>query len=66
MKVYDTKRMPLGDALRVVEQIALGRYGAQQQEETEVEKFKKEVSKEFDLPRFPNLEEGLRTIKGLL
>ena len=51
MKVYDKKRMPLNDALRVVAQIALGREGAEDVEETEVEQFKRKVSEEFDLPR---------------
>jgi hypothetical protein len=49
MKVYDTKRLPLSDSLRLIEQIALGREGAQDAEETEVDKFKKEVREEFNL-----------------
>ncbi len=49
MKVYDTKRLPLSDSLRLIEQIALGREGAEVSEETEVEKFRKEVREEFNL-----------------
>ena len=49
MKVYDTKRLPLSDSLRLIEQIALGREGAEASEETEVEKFRKEVREEFNL-----------------
>ena len=49
MKVYDTKRLPLSDSLRLIEQIALGREGAEASEETEVDKFKKEVREEFNL-----------------
>ena len=52
MKVYDNKRVPLNGVQRVIAQIALGREGAEDVEETEVEQFKRKVSEEFDLPRF--------------
>ena len=52
MKVYDNKRVPLNGVQRLIAQIALGRAGAEDVEETEVEQFRKKVSEEFDLPRF--------------
>ena len=51
MKIYDSKRIPLSDVERVIVQIALGRQGAEDVEETEVEQFRRKVSDEFDLPR---------------
>jgi hypothetical protein len=52
MKIYDSKRIPLSDVERVIVQIALGRQGAEDVEETEVEQFRRKVSDEFDLPRY--------------
>ncbi len=49
MKIYDTKRLPLGDSLRLIEQIALGRYGEEQEVEQEVEQFRRKVAKKFEL-----------------
>ena len=52
--------MPVGDVARVLAQIALGREGAEDTEETEVEQFRRKVADEFDLPRiermFPSLD----------
>jgi len=60
IKIYDKKRMPVGDVARVLAQIALGREGAEDTEETEVEQFRRKVADEFDLPRiermFPSLD----------
>ena len=52
MKIYDSKRIPLSDVERVIVQIALGREGAEDVEETEVEQFRRKVSDEFNLPRY--------------
>ena len=49
MKRYDTKRLPLGDIPRVLTQIALGREGAEAEEETELDQFKRKITEEFDL-----------------
>ena len=60
IKIYDKKRMPVGDVARVLAQIALGREGAEDTEESEVEQFRRKVADEFDLPRiermFPSLD----------
>ena len=49
MKKYDKKRLPLGDIPRVLTQIALGRAGAEAEEETELDQFKRKITEEFDL-----------------
>lgn len=49
MKIYDKKRLPLGDIPRAITQIAMGRYGAEKQETTEVEQFRQRIREDFNL-----------------
>jgi hypothetical protein len=49
MKIYDKKRLPLGDIPRAITQIAMGREGAEEQETTEVEQFRQRIREDFNL-----------------